>query len=278
MHTHPKPSSPFLKWVGGKSRLLPFLLPRLPAGRRLLEPFVGAAAVFLAADYPHYVINDVNADLVAVWRCLQKHPQQFIAGAKSFFTPANLSQAAFLRIRDEFNASTSALERAVRLPYLNRFGFNGLYRVNQSGRYNVSFGRPARVPTFPEASMRAAAAKLARVNVLQGSFEAVMEMARAGDVLYLDPPYCPTTNGKSFVGYAKQGFGLQDHQRLVDFAQAASQRGAHVLVSNHDTPDTRRLYAGWAVHEVTVRRSVSAASSHRGIARELLAELVSQHP
>ncbi len=276
MLSHPQPpsrSKPFLKWTGGKQRLLADLLPLLPHGRRLIEPFVGAGAVLLAAPYDEYVINDANSDLIALWTALQCRPKECIERAQAFFVEENLSQGAYLRLRAEFNASSDRFERAVRLPYLNRFGFNGLFRVNSRGGFNVPYGHPSRLPGFPLEAMLEAATKLDRCTILNGGFAGAMSMAKVGDVVYCDPPYLPADERSSFTGYTSAGFGEQQHEELLEAGVLAVSRGATVLISNHDTPQTRRLYRHWHLTSISTRRSVSADASKRGAAQELVAIL-----
>lgn len=278
MYQHPTPAShntcskPVLKWSGGKSRLLKQLLPLLPPGKRLIEPFVGAGSVFLGTDYDSYVINDANADLMAMWAALQARPREYMERASAMFVDENRSLEAYASIRARFNAEVDSFERAVLLPYLNRFGFNGLFRVNSKGVFNVPFGKPKRLPLFPWDAMEAASRKLQRCLVLNGGFKAAVQMAGEGDVVYCDPPYVDDA-APSFTQYTSARFGMAQQRELVHACEAAVERGATVLVSNHDTVTTRALYAGWDIHEVSVRRSVAAKGESRGVARELVASL-----
>jgi DNA adenine methylase len=276
MHKHPSQpgrTKPFLKWIGGKSRLLPKLLPLIPSGTRLIEPFVGAGSVFLASDFPEYVISDANPDLAAVWVALKSRPGEFMARASEFFAAHHHSQEAYVQVRAEFNTEVDRFERAVRLPYLNKFGFNGIYRVNRSGQCNVPYGRPKTLPNFPWQEMEAAAERLSRCTVLAGGFEAAIDLAGRGDVVYCDPPYLASAEGRSFTGYTGQGFGIAEHEALVVAGLRAVERGATVLISNHDTLQTRGLYAGWDLDTLEAFRSVSAAGGARGVAKELVARL-----
>lgn len=266
-------SKPFLKWPGGKRRLLPQLLPLLPPGKRLIEPFVGAGSVFLATGYDHYVINDANSDLVAVWAALQVRPRDFIQQAQALFNEGNRNEQAYLRVRQEFNQSIDRFERAVRLPYLNRFCFNGVFRVNRRGDFNVPFGKPAKLPSLPIEEMVAAAEKLERCTIMNGGFAAAVEMAGVHDVLYCDPPYLDSSRGYSFTGYTTSPFGIAEHEQLLECCLQAASRGAQVLISNHDTPQVRALYRGWQIVEVSARRSVASNAEARGMAREIVALL-----
>lgn len=280
MHQHPDPlappssaSKPFLRWSGGKQRLLPELARHLPARGRLIEPFVGAGSVFLGLEFDRYVINDANDDLVAVWAALQDQPQEFIERAATLFCEDNRCAEAYLRLRARFNAEPNRFERGVLLPYLNRFGFNGLFRVNSAGKFNVPFGKPARLPRFPRAEMEAACIKLQRTTILNGGFASAMAQAMAGDVLYCDPPYLASEQGTSFTGYSSAGFTMRDHEELREVALRAVSRGATVVISNHDTPQTRDLYRGWHIETVPVRRSIAARALARGMVNELIATM-----
>jgi DNA adenine methylase len=237
---------------------------------------VGGGSVFLAASFASYVIGDANPDLIAVWVALQSRPIEFMARAAGLFAEENRNAEAYLRIRAAFNQEVDRYERAVTLPYLNRFGFNGLFRVNRSGQFNVPYGKPASLPGFPWERMEAAARKLATTTILGGGFRGTMDVASVGDVVYCDPPYSRShTGSESFTSYTNLGFSHRDHEELVEASVVAVSRGATVLISNHDTPETRELYTGWHIHPVEVRRSISASSDSRGMARELVASLPS---
>ena len=132
---------PFLKWAGGKYRLLDRLLPSLPEGARLVEPFVGSGAVFLTAGFGSYLLCDLNPDLIGLYRTLLRDGERFIARAHALFTPENNTQEVFLRLRADFNASSDVEERSLLFLYLNRHSYNGLVRYNSRGIYNVPFGK-----------------------------------------------------------------------------------------------------------------------------------------
>ncbi len=277
MLSHPQfqPVRPFLKWAGGKQRLLPQLLPLLPLRGRLIEPFVGAGSVFLATDYESNLLNDANPDLIAVWVALKERPREFTERSAHYFTPQYHSEEAYKHVRDQFNQSTDRFERAVRFLYLNKFGFNGLFRVNKGGIFNVPYAWHKALPRFPLEELERAAGRLKTCTFLNGGYKAAIEEAGYGDVCYCDPPYAASSKGASFSAYTQDGFGWEDQRELVKAAEEAAFRGATVLVSNHDTPETRRLYRGWHIHELAVRRSIGSSQSGREMARELVAVLSS---
>ena len=277
MQQHPaftqQSSKPFLKWAGGKQRLLSQLLGRLPQANRLIEPFVGAGSLFLSGRYPRAILNDANADLMALWTFIQERPAQFCADASGLFCEENRNKRAYECIRQKLNSEVDRYERCVRLLYLNRFGFNGLYRVNKAGSMNTPYGYPSSLPAFPWEQIALAHEKLRDVLIFGGDFQFAMSMAGAGDLVYCDPPYLPMTSAA--FKYTPAGFSLAEHERLVQAARQAVERGATVAISNHDTPEARALYRGFEVHELPSARHIAAKVCARRSARELLAIL---HP
>ena len=284
--TNPTTTAPFLKWVGSKRRLLPQLLPLLPPGARLIEPFVGAGSVFMASTYPQYLLADTNPVLMALYAQLQNDPNAVMAASQALFVEAHRSVEAYNALRARFNdPATPALERAALFVYLNKFAFNGLYRLNKKGHMNVPFAHHQVLPGFPQAAMTQFAHKLANpgagapVQLLCTGFEATMAQAKTGDVVYCDPPYLPLEHGRAcFTAYGVQGFGLEAHQRLADLARDLSSRGIPVVISNHDSPSTRALYAGATLHQVQAHRSLAAKESARGSAAELVAVFAAATP
>ncbi|MFT5430359.1 MAG: DNA adenine methylase [Myxococcota bacterium] len=268
--TPPKYLRPPLKWAGGKHRVLGEILPRLPKGKRLIEPFLGSAVVFLNADYPTYVVADKNEALVGFYRFLRDDPEELIQRVGALFTDENNESAQFYALRAQFNASTCPKERAVLLFYLNRHAYNGLYRVNSRGIFNVPYGRFKR-PKIYEERLRALASKLENASLQHGDFETVMDQAGPGDVVYCDPAYHPLSNTAKFSSYTAGGFGPDGQKRLAECARAACARGATVAISNHNVPFTQDIYAGAIIHEFDVRRTISRDITNRGMAPELLA-------
>jgi DNA adenine methylase len=271
-----KTTRPALRWAGGKQKLLKDLLALLPPpipGRRLIEPFVGAGSVFLGTTYERYLLNDANPDLIAVWNALKCQPGEFIAAASSYFVEANRSEQAYLALRKRFNQSSDRFERATLFPYLNKFNFNGLYRVNARDEFNVPYGKPKRVPAFDIERFENTASKLANAVLMNGGFAGALEEAGPGDVVYCDPPYLPAERAQSFVDYTKAGFSLADQASLEYLAREAAYRGATVLISNRDTPQARELYQEWAIHEVSVPYSIGGAAASRRHTKELVAIL-----
>lgn len=261
----------FLKWAGGKYNLVEPITTLLPQGNKLVEPFVGAGSVFLNTDYPSYVLNDVNPDLIGLFKFIKRRPQTFIHDARKLFAARNNSTDAYYALRSRFNDSDDAYERALLFLYLNRHGYNGLCRYNLSGKFNVPFGQ-YRKPYFPQAEIEVFAEKAQRATFTCMSFEKVFRRARKGDVIYCDPPYAPLSATANFTSYATTGFSLdQQHELARRAAHAAHKRQIPVLISNHDTDLTRLLYADADLKSLQVARFISPKSDGRTKVAELLA-------
>lgn len=263
---------PFLKWAGGKLKLAPFIAANLPnkSRKRLIEPFVGSAALSLALDFDAYLLNDTNPDLIGLFHTLKKEKQAFIDFARSFFTADNNKEECYYKLRAKFNASQDLAERSALFVYLNRHAFNGLCRYNSKGAFNVPFGRYT-APYFPEVEMQGFIAKSDRIELLCGDFQIALNMASTDDVVYCDPPYVPLSETASFTAYAKGGFDLKEQNRLAQAAKKVSEQSQGVLISNHDTEFTRKIYKEARLETVFVQRNIAAKSSSRKKVGELLA-------
>lgn len=269
--TQIKGRRPFLKWAGGKYRLVSRIAPLLPRGRRLVEPFAGSAAVWLNSRFASALVCDRNADLIALYRCLQREGEPFIDFCRGFFTPADNTRQAFETHRDDFNGTSDPVRKAALLLYLNRHGFNGLVRYNAKGRFNVPFGRHER-PYFPLREMRAFVQKTRECETLfqVADFRDCFANAAEGDVMYCDPPYLPHSATANFTAYSGP-FGPDEHAELARLAALAAQRGIPVLLSNHDNAAARSLYAGARLECFTVQRHISCKGRGRSAVPELLA-------
>lgn len=262
---------PFLKWAGGKMRLVTRIRSVLPAGRRLVEPFVGSGALFLNVEFPTYLLADVNHDLINCYQQLQRGGLAFIDLCASYFTPANNTPDAYYALRARFNATVDAVEKAALFIYLNRHGYNGLCRYNGSGGFNVPFGRYTR-PYFPRNEMVYCWQKAARCEFVVADFLTTLHATAPGDVVYCDPPYVPLSATAHFTSYSADGFSLASQQRLAQAAEATARRGVPVIISNHDVPFTREIYVG--ADELLffdVQRHISCDGANRTAAAELLA-------
>jgi len=271
--TTPTMPRPFLKWPGSKYRLAPKLRNALPSGTRLIEPFVGSGSVSItnAHRYDRILAGDVNADLIELFRLLQAEGEHFVDECALLFTKQTNCASSYYSLRAEFNAASDKRHRAVLFLYLNRHCFNGLCRYNRSGHFNVSFGKYAR-PYFPRREMLEFRAATRHVEFRAANFERTMDEAGPGDVVYCDPPYVPLTATANFTSFSGRPFGPDAQRALADRARDAARRGAVVVLSNHDTEETRALYAGARIRRLQVSRSIGASARSRKTAPELIAQ------
>lgn len=267
---------PFLKWAGGKYALRERIQAELPHAARLIEPFVGSGAMFLNTNYSSYLLADSNADLMHCYQWLMREGDRFIRYCQVLFTPFTNTEDAYYTLRTEFNAKIDERRDAALFLYLNRHGYNGLCRYNANGGYNVPFGR-YQAPYFPYKEMQDFYARGQHATIQHADFIATMDEAGRGDVVYCDPPYVPLTSTANFTSYQGTGFALCHQELLARKARELARRGVTVVVSNHDTLLTRRLYAGSHMVTFDVQRTISCNGAQRGKAPELLAVYPAQH-
>jgi DNA adenine methylase len=263
---------PFLKWAGGKYRILDRILRELPMGARFVEPFAGSCAVYLNANFPGALICDRNGDLINLYRHIQQEGEDFMQYCAAFFSPENNTRSGYMALRNQLNASSVTRERAALLLYVNRHAFNGLIRYNAKGGFNVPFGRYKK-PYFPFNELRAFYSKTQSTptEFMEADFRSVFARLKAGDVVYCDPPYVPLSRTSSFTAYAGNTFQERDQADLAELAREAWQKGVYVVLSNHDTALTRHLYSTAVLKRFAVQRCISRNGEHRDAAPELLA-------
>ncbi|MCB9746193.1 MAG: DNA adenine methylase [Alphaproteobacteria bacterium] len=258
---------PFLKWVGGKRQLLDELDALLPASyNRYYEPFIGGGALFFAERPRMALLSDANGELIDTYRAVRDCPEEVIAELEQHVYDKDY----YYEMR-AWDASRAPLwQRAARMIFLNRTGFNGLYRVNRAGQFNVPFGRYSN-PTICDAeNLRACSLALRGVELAHQGFEAALSLAEPGDFVYFDPPYVPLTPTSSFTSYVPGGFGLAEQEQLAEVFATLAARGVSVMLSNSDTELVRELYRGFHLEEVRARRSVNAQGGGRGKVGELV--------
>ncbi|MBY5992098.1 Dam family site-specific DNA-(adenine-N6)-methyltransferase [Ferrimonas balearica] len=264
-------SRAFLKWAGGKFKLVDEIAARLPQAERLVEPFVGAGSVFLNTDYPSYLLSDINPDLIGLYETLKQTPERYLAESNKLFIDSNNRKEAYYGLRAEFNQCHDRFDRAVLFLYLNRYGYNGLCRYNKSGGFNVPFGSYKR-PYFPEKELRFFAEKAQKATFLCEGYAQTFARTQPGDVVYCDPPYLPLSTTSNFTTYASGGFSLDDQAMLATHAEkTVRDKRLAVLISNHDTPLARKLYDKAALDTIQVARSISQNGRGRKKVDELMA-------
>lgn len=263
---------PFIKWVGGKRRLVEQLRPLLPDDyreRTHVELFVGGAAMFFALRPERALLGDVNTRLIRTYVGVQTDVNAVIAQLATL--SGQHSEEHYYAARERFNKATdlSDVECAALLIYLNKTCFNGLFRMNREGEMNVPIGEQTKPRVLDVDALRSANAALQGVTLVSGDFDVLSRHVDDESFVYLDPPYvAEVRNG--FVGYGAAGFSVEDQHWLRDLCRDVSARGARVMLSNSDTELVRELYAGFRLTTVASRRSVSRNAAGRCVVPELV--------
>jgi DNA adenine methylase len=262
-----------VKWAGGKRKLLPELRALVPSDiGTYFEPFCGGAALFFAlADsvprsFSKAVLTDQNEDLMALYQALRDELGALIAVLKTYRYDRDL----FYEVRAQSVASLSRVERGARLLFLNKTCFNGLWRVNASGQFNVPFGTYKDPKICDEAVLRNASVQLQRVSLRASDFLSATKNAKEGDFVYFDPPYVPLSKTALFTSYGQNGFGPTEQRRLSAELVRLKKLGVRAVLSNHDTVESRALYKGMWCRSIQVRRSINSDKTKRGTTGELL--------
>jgi DNA adenine methylase len=265
-------ASPVVKWVGGKTKLLPELLSRMPDKfNRYYEPFVGGAAMFFRIAPKRAVLADSNHDLIGLYTAIANDVNAVIRRLQMHREAHDESHYYDVRTRwNDREVTWSTPERAAAFIYLNKTCFNGLWRVNRSGAFNVPIGRYTDPPICVPDTLRAAATVLSRAEIRRTDYRGAVTDARAGDFLYFDPPYDPITPTANFTSYTADVFGAEQQRELADLARSLVTRGCKVMLSNHDTPFIRSIYKGMRVERVKCARAINSNASKRGEVDEVI--------
>lgn len=266
--------APFLKWAGGKSRLIPqlaaFFPQKLPRG--YLEPFAGGGAVFFHVranlGAAHYTLIDNNEELIHCYRTVRDETDALIErlGAHR----ALHSRAHYYQVRQQDPGLLDPVGRAARFIYLNKTCYNGLYRVNSRGRFNVPIGAYPNPQIFDPENLRSVAGHLQGVALETGDFEQVVSLAQEGDFVYFDPPYHPISRTSKFTSYTPDAFSSYDQERLKRAVELLAARGCLVMVSNSDCEFIRDLYRDFRIETVQAARAINSDASRRGLINEVV--------
>ncbi len=259
-----------MKWAGGKFDLIGEIVSALPQGTTLLEPFVGSGAVFLNTNYEKYILCDINKDLINLYKAVQDHGARFIVDAQEYFSQKNNNESAFYKFRKRFNLCDDKYEKSLLFLYLNRHCYNGLCRYNQSGEFNVPFGRYRR-PHFPELQLHEFFVRSKKASFYCEPFRKAFLRAKRGTVIYCDPPYFPLSRTANFTTFSSDGFSTSAQQELAILAKESAAKGMPTLISNHDVPSAREIYSGAEIRTLKVRRRISSKSLKRDSVDEVLA-------
>ena len=258
---------PVVKWAGGKRQLLPQLLASQPSSwTHYWEPFVGGGALFFALAPAHAVISDINAEIVTLYRVIRDAVEDLIRDLTHHRNDADY----FYQLRAQDPSTLSPVEQASRTVFLNKTCFNGLFRVNRQGQFNVPFGRYAHPNIVNAPGLRAAHHVLQTTEIVHADYLTMVDHMEPGAFVYCDSPYEPRSTTAHFTAYTATGFGWADQVRLAAAVHTLAARGVSVLVSHADSSAIRMLYRGLWAQTVKARRAINANGAKRGGATELI--------
>ena len=266
----------FVKWAGGKRQILDKLIKYVPEDfNTYYEPFVGGGALFFELSPKNAVINDSNEELINVFRCIKDEEKLTKMCNELNHHEANHSEEYYYKIRNidrdknKFNR-LSDYKRAARTIYLNKACFNGLYRVNSKGEFNVPFGKKLKVNTYEGQNIGIIHAYLNfnNIKILSIDFEEAVKDAKEGDFIYFDPPYDSDTS--TFNSYTEDGFSKDEQIRLSNVFKNLSDRGCYVMLSNHNTVLINELYKDFYIHKITAKRNINSNGKKRGKVEEVI--------
>ena len=261
--------APFLKWAGGKRQLLNQIKERMPKEYNdYYEPFIGGGAVLFELQPEKATINDINISLINVYRQVKDNTEEFIELVNKLDSEMwEDGKEYYLDIREKYNDKLLKkeydLELAALFTFMNKHCFNGLYRVNKKGLFNVPYNKSRRT-SIEEEAVRETAKFLKTVNILEGDFEEACKDAKKGDFIFFDSPYAPL-NPTSFEAYTKEGFDVESHKRLAELYDKLTERGCYCMLTNHNTEFINELYSnkGYRIDVVSVKRMINSDASNR---------------
>ncbi|MFS0515940.1 DNA adenine methylase [Nostoc sp. UIC 10607] len=266
----PKETSPrpFLKWAGGKSRLIQQYIPYLPKSyKNYYEPFLGGGAVFFYLQPTAAILTDINAELINTYCCVRDHIEELISILKEHKNRHDKDY--YYSVRN--NSVGTDIEKAARLIYLNKTCFNGLYRVNSQGKFNVPLGRYENPNICSEVLLRTASEALSTSKIKQTDFVDVLNYATSSDdFIYFDPPYYPVSETSYFTAYSSDRFAEEQQVQLKDVFEKLAERGVKVMLSNSDCEFIRNLYSSFNIHTISASRAINSNAKKRGKITEVL--------
>lgn len=265
---------PIVKWVGGKRQLVESIKKLLPEHySTYCEPFLGGGALLFALQPKKAIVNDLNKDLIITYKMIRDNVDDLLESLKNH----NNTSEYFYNIRDidrDRNSyeNLSDIEKASRLLYLNKTCYNGLYRVNSSGEFNVPFGNYKNPAIVNESILRAVSIYLSSntIQFMSCDYETVLKKLRKGSFVYLDPPYDPISDTSSFTGYTKSGFGRNEQIRLKECCDKLHEKGIKFMLSNSNTQFIRDLYKDYQIIVVNAKRNINCDSNKRGEIEEVI--------
>lgn len=270
---------PLLKWAGGKRNIATAIFEQFPKDwtkGNYFEPFIGGGALYFFLKPHNATISDINPRLIGFYNHLKENSEELLTGVQNLAQrfddcPNELKKNRYYEIREEFNVTKSdSIASAINFYALNKLCFNGLYRENSNGSFNVPFGNKKKFPEIPINLFYEAAEVLSNSKIKLASFSNCLNDAKSGDFVYLDPPYIPINSTSSFAGYSAGGFPLTEQIALAELMLDMSKRGIRAICSNSDTPITREIFESLKFKVIEAPRMVSASTSGRGKINELV--------
>lgn len=262
---------PIVKWVGGKRQLMFELLKNMPKDyNRYFEPFIGGGALFFELQPNNAYISDMNEELINLYQVVRDNVDELITDLQKH----DISKEYFMEIRNidrtEEYQNWSDIKKASRFIYLNRTCFNGMYRVNSKGEFNVPFGHYKNPRILDENNLINCSHLLQRTEIKQADFSEVLKKVKKGDFVYFDPPYVPLSETSSFTSYTKDGFDIDMQFKLRDVCNELDSMGVKFLLSNSDTKLVNELYENYNIKKVFASRQINANADGRGKITEVL--------
>ncbi len=262
--------SPFLKWAGGKTQLLRQMAPFFPRSfRTYFEPFLGGGAVFFRLQPKRAILSDLNPELILAFQTVRDNPEELMTELDKHYPKRN-DPSHYYEVRALDPSRLRPVERAARIIFLNKTCYNGLYRVNSKGAFNVPFGRYRNPTLYEPDNIKAVHRALKGTIITAGGYHEVCEYAGKDDFVYLDPPYQPLSVTSSFTGYTVGSFNERNQNELSEDVKSMNQRGCKVMLSNSATPFVRSLYEGYHIEVVNAVRAINCKGTGRGAIDELL--------
>jgi DNA adenine methylase len=266
----------FVKWAGGKTKLIPQFKKYFPEKiDTYFEPFLGSGAIFFYLIQTHkpkeVILSDVNHILIELYKNVKFNPDKLIDLLQEHKNNHSASNSEYYyKMRDRYNQLKNTIEKSALFLYLNKTCFNGLYRENAQGYFNVPMGKYKNPSIVNLADIKKASFILKNVEIKEQDFENILPIVKKDDFIYLDPPYHPVSETSSFTSYSKGDFGKQDQKRLADFCKNIDEKGAKFMLSNSDTNFIKELYSEFNINLVSTRRMISADKKKRNLINELV--------
>jgi len=265
-----KRAKPFLKWAGGKGNLIKDLKPLFPSEfNTYFEPFLGGGAIFFHLNPENAVISDFNEELIDIYVEIKKNPEELMI-ALDKLQPKVDNKDFFYSIRAKKTSRMSTLNRVCRTIFLNKTCFNGMYRVNSKGDFNVPKGSMKNPRLYKRENLIACSERLQEKEIVSGDYKKILKKVKKNDFVYLDPPYDPLSKTASFTSYTKNDFGKDEQMELANLFESLNKKGAILMLNNSDTEYTRELYKNYRIKIIKAPRFVAAKGKSRKPVNELV--------